>query len=168
MKTDHLFTAFLAFMLPIASLCKEHRVVDVSNLRKKAEDISHKLKNESKALDLYKVVLPTEKQGFITDIAASLCDDSPPDGFEMTKAEISSQMGEGRLLSSFYCSPESSALVLNAATTILTEVSTGAPMTDSFLKEDEEPFPLFAVIGCAKVVVSAGTMIAVYIRTSNY
>ena len=45
MKTNHLFTAFLAFLLPIASLvCKEHRLVDASNLRKKTKVISDKLK----------------------------------------------------------------------------------------------------------------------------
>ena len=152
MKTNHLFTAFLAFLLPIASLCKEHRLVDASNLRKKTEVISDKLKGPS-LKQLLKFKIPEEKMDVLKGIAASVCDE---DDLEMTKVEeINSQIKEARF--SYLCSAESIGFVVSAVSAALTEVAGTETMTKGFLGEQEGE--TFLVAAGVLSVVSTGMFI---------
>ena len=150
MKTNHLFTAFLALLLPLVSLCKEHRHADTSNLRKKTKSISEEISKPS-FLDLFSAKLTDKKMKIVAGLVSSLCDDSPPDGFELTETDYVSDEMEGRLATtSYFCSAEAVGFLVSAATTAITEATSTdtATMTLSFVEEEEWPKFLCAAIGC--------------------
>ena len=140
MKTNNLFTAILALLLPLASLCKEHRLVaDASNLRKKTEVISDKIKESSPFIEFFKAKLLTEdKVEVLSGILSSLCEDDEEDStHDLISADIDAEMES---VASYFCSFEASGFVVNAATTALTELTSSGDMmamTSSFIKEDE-------------------------------
>ena len=138
MKTNTLFTAFLALLLPLVSLCKEHRHDDTSNLRKKTKSISEEISKPS-FLDLFSAKLTDKKMKIVAGLVSSLCDDSPPDGFELTETDYVSDEMEGRLATtSYFCSAEAVGFLISAATTAITEATSTdtATMTQSFVEED--------------------------------
>ena len=139
MKTNHLFTAFLALLLPLVSLCKEHRHADTSNLRKKTKSISEEISKPS-FLELFNAKLTDKKMKIVAGLVSSLCDDSPPDGFELTETDYVSDEMEGRLATSYFCSAEAVGFLISAATTAITEATSTdtATMTQSFVEEEFE------------------------------
>ena len=91
----------------------------------------------------------------VAGIVSSMCDDSPPDGFELTEADHASGEMEGRLASpSYFCSAEAIGFIIGAATTGLTEMTSTdtESMTQSFV-EEQEGFICFGV--CTGLVIAA-------------
>ena len=135
MKTNNLFTAILALLLPLASLCKEHTLADASNLRKNTEVISDI--EESSFKEIFKAEL-LEKAETVLGILSSLCEDDEEDStHDLISADIDAEMES---VASYFCSFEASGFVVNAATTALTELTSSGDMmamTSSFIKEDE-------------------------------
>ena len=136
MKTNNLFTAFLALLLPLASLCKEHTLADASNLRKNTEVISD-IEESSSFQEFFKVDL-LDKADNVLGILSSLCEDDEEDStHDLISADIDAEMES---VASYFCSFEASGFVMNAATTALTELTSSGDMmamTSSFIKEDE-------------------------------
>ena len=145
MKTNHIFTAFLALLLPLASLCKEHRLDDASNLRKKTEVISD-IKESSSFQEIFKAELLTkDKLEILKGFLTSLCEeeDSTPDhAHNLISRDIGTTEMEKKKVASYVCSLEASGFVINAVTTALTEMAGSGEMMammSSFIKEDEGP-----------------------------
>ena len=142
MKTNTLFTAFLALLLPLASLCKEHTLADASNLRKNTEVISD-IEESHPFQEIFKAAL-LDKAETVLEIISSLCEEDKEDSaHDWISADIDAEMEETGV-ASYLCSLEASGFVINAATTALTELaSSGEMMTmmSSFIKEDEDEAP---------------------------
>ena len=138
MKTNNLFTAFLALLLPLASLCKEHTLADASNLRKNTEVISD-IEESSSFQEFFKVDL-LDKADNVLGILSSLCEEDEEDStHDLISADTDAEMEETSV-ASYVCSLEANGFVMNAATTALTELASSGEMmamTSSFIKEDE-------------------------------
>ena len=130
MKTNNLFTAFLALLLPLASL------VDASNLRKNTEVISD-IEDSASFKEWFKTKIPTKKVEVVKGFLSSLCDEKEDSTHDLISADIDAEMES---VASYFCSFEASGFVMNAATTALTELTSSGDMmamTSSFIKEDE-------------------------------
>ena len=133
MKTNNLFTAFLALLLPLASL------VDASNLRKNTEVISD-IEDSASFKEWFKTKIPTKKVEVVKGFLSSLCDEKEDSTHDLISTDTGAEMEGGKVIS-YVCSSEAIGFVINSATTALTEATSSdemMAMTSSFIKEDED------------------------------